>query len=342
MVTRARIAVGLVRLGWVALLVAAALCVAIIVSSMVLQFASAALSGEAFTDWRTYVNAVERLQAGTPIYAQAQLSGAYTLPDMALVGYAYPPSSVPLFLPFGSYPVGLVVWLLLNVGLLVTGLYAVLRQELGRVRPTDFALVLLGLALIRPFWYGLAVGNANVGLAGVLAWCWVIGRGRGSIALVAALGATLKLVPGILVCWSTPRTFPRVAGGVAITGTLLFLVTLPLVGLQSWFDYGLALSNAQPSCHEDTFIPSVACLLQPVVGVGVAKSSGIVLAVVLGALALVSRSSIVAFALVTFALLAPVTDLHPHYLLMLYVLIVVSGVSWIGRRRRSGATTVSP
>ncbi|MBI3749170.1 MAG: DUF2029 domain-containing protein [Chloroflexi bacterium] len=311
-------------------------------SSMVVQFASAALSGEAFTDWRTYVNAVERLQVGTSIYAQGQLAGPYTLPDMALVGYAYPPASVPLFLPFTSYPGGLVAWLLLNVGLLVTGLYAVLRQELGQARLTDLALVLLLLALIRPFWSGLALGNVNVGLAGVLAWCWVIGRGRGSIALVAALGATVKSIPGVLVFWSTPRTFPRVAIGTAVTGVLLFLVSLPFVGLQSWFDYGLALSNAQPSCHEDTFIPSAACLLQPVFGVGVAKLSGIVFAVVLGGFALVSRSSIVAFALVTFALLAPVTDFHPHYLLMLYVLIVVAGVSWIGGRRRSDATTVSP
>ncbi len=48
----------------------------------------------------------------------------------------------------------------------------------GGVRPLEFALVLFGLAFLRGFAEGVAFGNASVGVAGLLAWCWVIGRGR--------------------------------------------------------------------------------------------------------------------------------------------------------------------
>ena len=111
------------------------------------------------------------------------------------------------------------------------------------MRPLEFALVLFGLAILRGFAEGVAFGNASVGLAGLLAWCWVIGRGRPLVGLLAGLGATIKLVPGAAVFWSTRRTFLRVVldGRVAVGGAL-FVLTLPLVGIQSWFDYAKALS----------------------------------------------------------------------------------------------------
>ena len=167
------------RLGWIALVLAALTCSFVAITTIV----AFAPLGRTFADWLTYVHAVERVLAGVPIYPEAQLSGPYVLPNATLIGYAYPPSSVPLFIPFVSYPIGLVAWFTLNVGLLVTGLYAIVHRELGRVRPLEFAIVLLGLAFLRGFAEGVAFANASVGLAGVLAWCWVIGRGgRSSVA----------------------------------------------------------------------------------------------------------------------------------------------------------------
>ena len=328
--TRARrLAMAADRLGWLALVLSAFILALVSITTIVV-FAPV---GRTFADWLTYVHAAERLLAGVPIYPPEQLSGPYVLPNVTLFGYAYPPSSVPLFIPFVSYPVGLVAWLTLNVGLLITGLYAVIGRELGRVRPLVFAPVLLGLALHRGFADGVAFGNASVGLAGLFAWCWVIGRGRTPVGFLAGLGATIKLVPGTVVFWSTPQTFPRALLTTLAVCAALFLLTLPMVGIQSWVDYVQALSYSEPACGVD-FPVSVACTLQPVLGIGAAKLAGIALALVAGGLAVAVRAPLLSFALVVVAWIAPVTDLHFHYLLVVYVLAVVAYAKLLGRRRR--------
>lgn len=323
-----QIAAAADRLGWIALVLAVALCAFVAISTIVV-FAPV---GRAFADWLTYVHAAERLLAGVPIYPPEQLTGPYVLVNATLIGYAYPPSSVPLFIPFASYPVGLVAWLTLNVGALITGLYAILRHELGRVRPLEFAIVLFGLAFLRGYADGVAFGNASVGVAGLLAWCWVIGRGRISVGVLAGLGGTIKLVPGMAVFWATRETFPRVLLTVLAVGGALFLLTLPLVGIQSWFDYAKALSLSVPACGVDP-PTSIACNLQPFLGAGAAKLAGIALALVAGGLAVLARQPLLAFALVVIAWLSPVTDLHYHYLLVVYVLAVVTVATWLRRRR---------
>lgn len=316
------------RLGWVVAALAAAMCAFVAIGTIV-AFAPV---GRTFADWLTYVHAVERVLGGVPLYPQAQLSGTYVLPNATLIGYAYPPSSVPLFIPFISYPVGLVAWLTLNVGALVTGLYAILHRELGRVRPLEFALVLFGLAVQRGFAEGVAFGNASVGLAGLLAWCWVIGRGRTPIGALAALGGTVKLVPGSVVFWANRETFPRGLVTALAVAAALAVITLPVVGIQSWLDYARALSYSEPACGVE-FPVSLACVLKPLIDIGPAKLAGIALALAAGSLAVLARSQVVAFALVVAAWLAPVTDLHHHYLLVVYVLAVAACATWVRARR---------
>ena len=315
------------RLSWLIVALAAVICAMVVISTIV-GFAPA---GRTFADWLTYVHAVERLTSGAPIYAPEQLAGPYVLVGVTLYGYAYPPSSVPLFLPFASYPVGLVLWLTVNAGALLTGLYAILRMELGRHARVEFALVLVALAFLRGFPEGVAFGNASVAMAGLFAWAWVLGRGRAGVGVLAGIGATIKLVPGVLVFWSDRRGFPRVLLATAAVGAGLFLVTLPFTGFGSWLDYVKALSLSQPACGAEPPV-SLACVLQPVVGVGLAKLAGIAVAIVAGITAVMTRSPIIAFGLLAIAWLAPVTDLHFHYLLVAYVWFVVVGAHWLGRR----------
>jgi hypothetical protein len=320
------------RLGWLALVLAVVVLAFVCISTIVI----AAPIGRTFADWATYVHAVQRVLSGMSIYPPQQLSGPYVLPNVTLIGYAYPPSSVPLFIPFISYPVGLWAWITLNAGLLITGLYAILGRELGRVRPLEFAVVLLALAVLRGFPEGVAYGNASVGVAGLFAWCWVIGRGGTPIGVLAGLGGTIKLVPGTVMFFSTRDTFLRVLLATVLTGLALVVITLPLVGIQSWFDYLHALSYSEPACGTD-FPTSLACNLQPFVGIGAAKLAGIAVALLAGSLAVLVRSALISYALIVVAWLAPVTDLHFHYLLVLYVLGVVVGARWLGRRRTRSA-----
>lgn len=329
-----RLALAADRVGWVATALAAVLLSFVVISTIV-GFAPA---GRTFADWLTYVHAVERLFAGSPIYAPEQLGGRYVLVNVTLFGYAYPPSSVPLFIPFASYPVGLVAWLTVNVGLLLTGVVAILKRERGRVRPLELALALLVLAFFPGFADGVAWGNASVGLAGFLAWAWVMGRGRTPVGALTGLGATVKLVPGALVFWATPRTFPRMAAIAAATAGALFIATLPAVGLHSWADYIKALSLSEPACGVDVPV-SLACVLKPMLGIGPAKLAGILLALAAGIGAIFVRRVVVSFALVVVAWLAPVTDLHFHYLLVVYVLGVVAAARWLQRWTMRGPET---
>jgi hypothetical protein len=332
-----RLALAADRLGWVAVALAALLLSFVTISTIV-GFAPA---GRTFADWLTYVHAVERMFAGLPIYAPEQLAGQYVLVNVTLFGYAYPPSSVPLFIPFASYPVGLVAWLTVSVGLLITGVIAILKRERGRVRALELALALLVLGFFPGFADGVAWGNASVGLAGCLAWAWVIGRGRVPVGAFAGLGATIKLVPGALIFWSTPRTFPRVLVAAAAVAGALFVLTLPLVGLTSWTDYITALSLSEPACGVDVPV-SLACVLKPILGIGPAKLAGMLLALVAGIAAVFVRAPLASFGLVVVAWLAPVTDLHFHYLLVIYVLAVIAGARWLQRRSNRAVPTSHP
>ena len=86
------------------------------------------------------------------------------------------------------------------------------------------------------------------------------------------------------------------------------------------------------ACGVD-FPTSIACTLQPVLGIGTAKMAGIALAVTAGVLAVIVTPRLLSFALVVVAWLAPVTDLHFHYLLVVYVLAVAAYAVWLRRRR---------
>ena len=118
-------------LSWAALALSVVACfVGVLRAGLLL-----APSDRVFVDWITYANAVDRFVSGQSLFAPQQLSGPYFLPDVVRAGYAYPPPSIFVFMPFATYPVGLIGWIVLNVGLLVTGLLAVGRKEMGRVTP---------------------------------------------------------------------------------------------------------------------------------------------------------------------------------------------------------------
>lgn len=295
-----------------------------------------------FVDWITYANAVDRFVSGQSLFAPQQLSGQYFLPDVVRAGYAYPPPSILLFLPFASYPVGLVGWTVLNVGLLVTGLLAVVRKEMGRVTPLLGAAMLGSLALYVPFTEGVAVGNVNVGLAGVFAWAWVIGRSSPGMGVLAGVGAVVKIVPGALVFWSDRRTFVRTAAISLAVATFVSVVTLPLMGIHAWTDFMTALGNSQPNCSGPGLHASLACVIEPLTGPVAARSMVVAIALAAGIGAVLTRTPTVAFALVVVASVFPATDGHSHSLLVLYVLLVILSAHLVGvRSRRPGAASVS-
>jgi hypothetical protein len=283
-------------------------------------------------DWATYSDALGRLLNGGHIYDSSQMTGPYTLPDITTTGYVYPPASLPLFAPFGSQPIGLAAWLVLNVAILVSGVYAILRRELGNDGILFLGIAILPVVLWIGFLNGLTAGNVTIGLSGVLAWAWAAGRGRTSPAAIALIGAA-KMFPAVLVCWTTPSRLIRSAFTAALIAGAWILITLPLVGLDSWVDFIRAMGNARPTC---SWGPSVPCFLEPALGVSLAKLVAIALAGILGLGAVFIRSDLLAFTMIAMAWIVPIPDVIDYSLLPLVVVGVVVFAIAMRRLRSSG------
>lgn len=283
-----------------------------------------------FDDWRTYSHAVQRFLSGEPIYAAVQLGGPYQMPRTVNIGYSYPPPSLLLFLPFAREPFGLVVWLTLNATLLLSGVAAIVRSELRLPVPWALAVASLSLGGFYPFANGMAVGNVNVGIAGLFAWSWVLRNRSSAVGAVAGAAAIVKVFPAAIALWPPNRGVLRSVVTAALVFLSVGLVTLPLFGPAAWRDFVVALGNQQPTCRDEAI--SVACVAGPVVGLGLAKLVGIGLALLFAALAVFVQSPFVRFACIAAAMLAPVTDGWPHYWLFPFVLVVAGAASILRQR----------
>jgi hypothetical protein len=314
-------------------------CAALLTSAVAATYRAYASGGAQFIDWVTYAHATERLFAGQSLYAPEQLAGPYQLPDVLRTGYAYPPPSAVLFAPFSFGDAGLFAWLVLNVALLLSGLVAVLRRELGSIQPVALGLVLVGLSvplprgdgtIAVPFADGVVTANANVALAGMVAWAWALADRDRWLPFAAAVGGIVKVFPAGLAFWSARRHGWRPLLITAVVGAALVVVTLPLTGINEWVAFTRALGNAVPACSGRL---SVACVLGPMVGQTAATWIGIGLGATLLLGSLVVRNEVAAFTLLVLGMLAPVTDGHPHYFLFIDVLLVVAAARFVGRRR---------
>jgi Glycosyltransferase family 87 len=273
-----------------------------------------------FVDWRTYINAAVRLRAGESIYAIQQLSGPYRLTDVLLIGYAYPPASAPIFLAFESYPLGLAGWITLNLGMLLTALWAMVSKAWPRRRVLAYSLILVGLAFYPPFLDGMLWMNANVGLAGAIGWV-SIGLTGTSAGVVGGLGAVIKVFAGALT-FATPGGKVKaivIAGGIALA---ICVVTLPIVGPQSWADFVTALASATPDCTGLNM--SIACHLEPWVDLRVGTIAGVAIGGVAAIGLLASRSPYWMTVFAAIAVMAPANNLHLHYWTILFVLLVAT------------------
>jgi hypothetical protein len=269
----------------------------------------------AFVDFNTYMNATARFLDGQSIYARAQLQGPYVPADVVLVGYVYPPPSILLFLLFRPGLLGLGGWLALNIGLLVGGMAMILRRELGLLWSTALATSVVALILFfTPFASGFLGGNVNVGVAGLLAVFWSLDRPSWVSVAAGVMGVT-KIYPALLAVWvRRDDLFRSVALAFATAGALVVL-TLPLVGIDAWRDFLIALSNAEPRC----VIPSLTCALAPAIGATPATIIAVSASLGLVVLSLVARDRRARFLLLAYAMIAAVPDLYAHYLLIPFV-----------------------
>ena len=187
-------------------------------------------------DLRAYYNAALRLADTGSVYQAETLNGPFSPGPFGL--YLYAPPLAVLLSPLTLIPIeqASVVWLVARM--LLLGLTAALMPVSRRIRLVTFAVA----ACSAPVLGDLNLGNVSliVTFAAVVGWR-SLDRPLGGVAI----GASLMLRPtmGLLGIWWLLRGRWRPVTWSVAAVAILFLASLPFVGLRGWTDYLLVLRS---------------------------------------------------------------------------------------------------
>jgi hypothetical protein len=290
---------------------------------------AAAVGGTLGFDFLAYREAGLRVLAGQPLYdPTVQQTGGFGF-------FYYPPPFVLAILPFTWLDPTLAswIWLGLSVAMLVGGIW--LLPVRASVRWTT--LLLAGLSW--PVAYALKLGQVGplLFLLFALGWRWLEAPAR--IGVIGAIGAMVKLQPGMLFGWAllTRRWMAVLVGGVLLIAAAL-IATVAFGGFGIWTDFVAVLRNvSDPITTPHNFTPG-AVAFQAGLAPGAAAVLQVVstvlvaVAVVVSALLLRSDASYLV-AVVASQLLSPI--LWDHYAMLLLL-----PVAWLLERRQWWAVLI--
>ncbi len=184
--------------------------------------------GDALRDLRLYLAAGQRFADGLQPYQLTRLPAL--LSDQAAYPFLYPPVSLPLFgvLAALPYPVTAGIWTAVGAAGGLTALHLLGLRGIW----------LAAVALWPPFFEGLWAGNVAVPATVLLAAGFTRGR-------FLVLGPLLKIQAAVPPLWLLrERRWGELAIGLAIV-VAICLLSLPLTGLQAWFDWVTGLRAFQ-------------------------------------------------------------------------------------------------
>ncbi len=284
-------------------------------------------------DFLAYHAAARRLLEGRAVYDLShQQAGGFGL-------FLYPPTFLPMILPFGlldqvaatwAWLGAMVVTLLLAIRLLpvpVTVRWSILllagldwpvtyTLKLGQVTPLLFLLAVLG-------WRGLARPASSGG-----AW----------LGASAALGAAIKLQPGLLMAWAVAtRRWQAVVTGAAVLLATGLLATI-LAGPGAWFDYvALIRQITDPVTTEHNVTPGWVAR-----GLGLSvEAAGLVqLAVIGAALAILLLSVRVCPPAASYVIAVAISQLISPVLWDHYAMLLLLPAAWLLAERRWWAALI--
>ncbi|MDP9482959.1 MAG: DUF2029 domain-containing protein [Chloroflexota bacterium] len=297
--------------------------VAIVVFATVVG-ATVAVAGDTLGyDFLAYHAAAVRLLHGQPVYDLGfEASGAFGL-------FYYPPTFVPIIAPLGLLSATTAVWVW--TGLLIGAF--LLGVAILPVSTTVRWWIVLLAGLSWPFVYAVKLGQVGPLLFLCLAfgWRWLDDPIR--VGLAGALGAAIKLQPGLILVWAllTGRYRAVVAGAVALL--VLAGVATVIAGPGSWADFiTLVRRVSDPITTPHNFTPG-AIAYQLGLGADVASiiqltSSVLVLVVVVAAARLSSAEASYLAAVIASQLLSPILWDHYAMLLLLPVAYLLAAGRW--------------
>lgn len=178
-------------------------------------------------DFLAYHRAIERLVSGAPLYDMSfTVAGGFGL-------FFYPPTFAPMILPFAYLSAQAATWVWVAVSLVAFLIGVALLPVSRSVR--WWILLLAGLSF--PFVFAIKLGQVGPILFLAFAVGW---RGLDDPVRLggsAALGAAIKLQPGLLLVWAllTGRFRAVVVGAVVLVS--LAVVATVLAGPTAWADF---------------------------------------------------------------------------------------------------------
>jgi len=207
----------------------------LVLAFALISWTGASAAGSAY-DFHAYYDAALRLiSTGTPYQAET-LRGPFSPGPYGL--YLYAPPLAILFVPLTwlGDQAAMLAWLALRIALLVAtcALLPVSRP----IRLASFGIA----ALSAPFLLDLNLGNVSliVTFLAVVAWRW-LDRPASAVAVAASLA--LRPTMAVVVGWWLLRGKLRPIVWTVLAGSLIFLLTLPFVGIDGWFDYLTVIRN---------------------------------------------------------------------------------------------------
>lgn len=178
-------------------------------------------------DFLAYRAAAGSILTGAPIYdPTVDVVGAFGL-------YFYPPPFAVAFVPFALLPSPTAVWIWTAVCVAMTIAAIALMPVTRSVRWVILLLAGIDWAVM----YGIKLGQVGPVLLLAFAIGWRLLKSEEALGLVGAVGSLVKAQPGLLFGWAllTQRWRMLVVG--LVTGAIILVVTLPIVGLGAWPDY---------------------------------------------------------------------------------------------------------
>lgn len=274
-------------------------------------------------DFRAYHQAIVRLFDGQSLYDMSYTTtGGFGL-------FYYPPTFAPLLIPFAflAERLAVAVWIALSVGALGVGIAVLPVSRTIRW----WTLLLAGLSF--PVIYGLKLGQVGAVLFLLLAigWRWLDAPIR--LGVSGALGAAIKVQPGLVLGWALlTRRFRAVGAGVLVLVVLAAAATL-MAGVGAWSDFlTLVRTVSDPITTPHNFTPgAIAFQLGAAPATAAAIQVASTIAVVLVVLAAIRWGADEASYLATVVatqLVSPILWDHYATLLLVPVAYLLSAGRW--------------
>jgi hypothetical protein len=299
-------------------------------------------------DFLAYHAAARRVLEGAPLYEfDHERAGGFGL-------FLYPPTFLPLVLPFGLLDETVASWTW--IGAMVAALLAGIRLlpvapairwatlllaglswpvaytiKLGQITPILFLLAVLGWRAVASAGAGAAGGGAGAARGGAA-------HGGAILGATAAVGAAIKLQPGLLLAWAAlSRRWTAVLWGVVVLAGLS-AVSLVTTGPGSWFDYAALIRQiTDPVTTDRNVTPgAIAHDLGMSVGAATALQVGVMVVALVAVVVTAWRALPVASYLVAVSasqLISPV--LWDHYAMLLLL-----PVAWLLAERQRWAILI--